>query len=188
MSTAYSPVPELNQLKEFEDATGDSYYYASGFHLMEFNAPDVFSALSEDLPTLVAALTDQLIVFAKANGTGSMYALWRVDDRIALAALPVVVIGDEGGIFLVGRNLLELFQLLALDVEVTVGFTDAGYVGESARSNDAHSPHHEAYVAWLDQTFGLAAPGDPDIVVATAEAEYKEALNAWKAEIGLEDD
>lgn len=188
MSAAYSPIAELNQLKAFEDATGDRYQYASGFRLMEFDAPDVFSALSDAFPELVAAFADRLIIFAEANGTGSMYALWRVDDRADLATLPVVVLGDEGGTFLVARHLLELFQLLALDEEVTVAFTEAGYVVGSAESRGAGSPHHDAYVAWLDQTFGLAAPEDPDIVVATAEAEFKEAFNAWKAEIGLDED
>jgi hypothetical protein len=188
MSTVYSPIPELNQLKDFADATGDGHSYANGFQLMEFNTPDVFSYLADDSPELAAAFADRLIIFATANGTGSMYALWRVDDRGSLATLPVVVLGDEGGMFLVARNLLELFQLLALDVEVVPGFTDAGYVGGPAGSGGAGSPRHDAYVAWLDRTFGLAAPDDPDLVVATAEGEYKEAFTAWKAELGLDED
>jgi hypothetical protein len=177
MSTAYSPIPELNQLKEFEDALGE-FYYAEGFFLMDYNPPDEFSTWSED-PTFTAGL----IAFAKGNDTGSVYALWRVDDRADLATLPVVVFGDEGGELVVARSLLELFQLLAFDTEVTVSYKgEVYYYRDPDEPEVRHSPGHEAYVAWLSRTFGLAPVDDTDAVIAAAQGQYAEAFKAWKAQ------
>ncbi|MET7465682.1 hypothetical protein [Nonomuraea sp. NPDC005501] len=49
-----------------------------------------------------------MISFAQANSSGSMYAIWRKDDRADLATPPVVALGDEGGIHLVARDVREL--------------------------------------------------------------------------------
>ena len=66
-----------------------------------------------------------MLPFAQANGSGSVYALWRVDDREDLGALPVVVLGSEGGFHVVARNLAELLQLLGFDAEIAVDWNDA---------------------------------------------------------------
>ncbi|AJT70078.1 hypothetical protein T261_8485 [Streptomyces lydicus] len=45
MTDAYSPVPELNSLKEFDERTGNEFY-ANGFQLVEFGKPRPAAAYS----------------------------------------------------------------------------------------------------------------------------------------------
>ena len=63
------------------------------------------------------------IEFAAANGSGSFYTLWLLEDD--LDNCPVVVFGDEGGIHVVAANIRELLQLLTFDREISVDFDDA---------------------------------------------------------------
>src|SRR4051794_33348434 len=99
-SDPYSPVPELNLLMALQNRLGFENY-ADGFGLTDFgDTSGVEAGWSKDPEFL-----SRLVPFAQANGTGSMYALWRVDDRSDLATLPVVVFGDEGGQHVVARNL-----------------------------------------------------------------------------------
>src|SRR4051812_28074291 len=109
MTDVYSPIPELNLLKEFDNDCDEAYAQWAGmddFGEMKF--------LRED-PELMHGL----IRFAQANGSGSLYALWRRDDRADLATLPVVLLGHEGGIHIVARDLREFFRLLgALEGEL----------------------------------------------------------------------
>lgn len=90
MSDPYSPVPELNLLKELQGRLGDNY---AG----EFWLHDTYGDVSH-LGSLkeVAQFRERLVPFAQANSSGSFFALWRRDDREDLATLPVVFCGDEG--------------------------------------------------------------------------------------------
>ncbi|MEV0369586.1 hypothetical protein AB0I10_07140 [Streptomyces sp. NPDC050636] len=167
MSHAFSPVPELNLLKEFEDRLDD--LYADGFDLSEYGR----NGFLED-PELI----HRLIPFAQANGSGSLYALWRLDDRPDLATLPIVVLGDEGGIHLVARDLPELFQIIGYDSEIWVDWEDAGF----GRDDDYEpSACHEEYVSWLKEHFGLAPADHPNAVMEAAQAEFGERFLSWVA-------
>ncbi|MEX3105965.1 MULTISPECIES: hypothetical protein [unclassified Streptomyces] len=136
MNTTYSPVPELNLLKDFQDEVGYENF-ADGFGLTEYG----------DVSGLVAGWSDDpeftggLIPFAQATGGGSFYALWRLDDRTDLATLPVVVFGDEGGQHVVARDLRELFRLLGFDTEISVDW-DSAYFYRA--EDDPHSAYHDA--------------------------------------------
>ncbi|MES4904739.1 MULTISPECIES: hypothetical protein [unclassified Streptomyces] len=48
-----------------------------------------------------------LIPFADATGSGSVYALWRCDDRADLTDLPVVFLGDEGDVCSTAQSVKE---------------------------------------------------------------------------------
>ncbi|MEV5912580.1 hypothetical protein AB0M00_27230 [Streptomyces chartreusis] len=171
MPTQYSPVAELNLLKEFQDQVGYEYY-ADGFELTEYG----------DLSGLVAGWSDdpeftgRLIPFAQATGGGSFYALWRLDDRTDAAGLPVVVFGDEGGQHVVARNLRELLQLLCFDAEISVDWDEAYYYRSEG---EPHSDRHDEYVAWLDRHFGLPATKDPAAVLAAAQADLGQRFANW---------
>jgi hypothetical protein len=173
MITTYSPVEELNLLMALQKRLGFERY-ADGFGLTEYgNTSGLKSSWSAN-PEFLA----RLVPFAQANGSGSMYALWLLDDRPDLASLPVVVFGDEGGQHVVARNLRELFQLLGYDCEISVDFDSAYfYRGEDDWQRDGH----DEYVAWLDQHFRLAPAEDPDAVIAAAQAELGERFATWTA-------
>jgi hypothetical protein len=167
----YSPVPELNLLKAFQDRTGYEQY-SDGFGLLDYaDASGLEAGWSKDPDFL-----DRLIPFAQANGSGSFYALWRVDDRADLGTLPVVVFGDEGGEFVVARDLRELLQLLGYDSEISV-YDEAYFY----RDDDDHeaSPYHQEYLAWLAENFGLAPEQDPAAVISAARAELGERFASW---------
>ncbi|MFE1292414.1 hypothetical protein [Streptomyces sp. NPDC058751] len=166
MSESYSPVPELNLLKEFEDRLGP-VLYSEGFELVEYDGDAGLRTWSED-----PGFTSRFIPFAKANSTGSDYALWRCDDRSDLATLPVVFVGDEGDLYVIARDLRELFRLLAIDREpVSEGFSGSGGIEE-------HSEGHAEFVSWLDRTFGLRPPEDPD-ALWNARKEQDDRFRAW---------
>jgi hypothetical protein len=172
MTTEFSPVPELNQLSAFDERSRDRFY-ALGFELDKDSYGDrggLEAAWSKEPEFL-----ERLIPFATANGSGSCYAIWKVDERADLATLPIVVFGDEGGQHVVARNLRELFQILGYDCEPVIDFEEATY----DRGDDDPSPHHDRYVAWLDRTFDLAPAADADAVVAAAQSEFGEAFATW---------
>ncbi|MBB2943188.1 hypothetical protein FB565_002901 [Actinoplanes lutulentus] len=175
MSTDYSPVPDLNALKAFQDRFGYESY-SECFGLDDWNDPGsgLASGWSKD-PAFLAAL----LPFARATGGGSFYALWRIDDRADLATLPVIVFGDEGGEHVIARTVRELFQLLAFDSEPSVDHEQVYFYRDE---DDDHTEHHDAYVAWLDETFGLAPAGEPDDIVAAAQEEFGEHFAVWKSQ------
>jgi hypothetical protein len=170
MPATYSTIPELNLLNDFLErcpslaaiALYGEYGDTSGLKAGGINDPEALS---------------RLIPFAEANASGSEYALWRLDDRSDLATLPVVVFGDEGGKYVVARNLRELFQLVAYDAEIMV-HEDAYFV----RDDDyEQSLCHEEYVAWLDQQFGLRPADDPNAVIKAAQKELGDRFASWIA-------
>ena len=169
----YSPVPELNRLMAFQSRHGFEAY-ADGFGLSDYGDTSGIAAGWSKDPAFLA----QLVPFAQANGTGSIYALWRVDDRADAATLPVVVFGDEGGQHVVARDLRELFQLLGFDSEISVDWDEAYFFKPD---DDEPSGEHDAYVEWLAGEFGLRPATEPDTVVAIAQAEFGERFAAFCA-------
>jgi hypothetical protein len=170
VSDTYSPIPELNLLKAFEDQVG-RVFYSDGFELHEYGADAGLGTWSEDPEFL-----SRFIPFAYATGSGSNYAFWRCDDRTDLATLPIAFIGDEGDLYIVARNLPELLQLLTIDDE----HLEPDFV-------EGHSDAHQEYVIWLDQAFGLKPPEDLDALRA-AQKEYDEQFQAWLSLRGIPSD
>jgi len=168
VSDAYSPVPELNLLKAFQDRTGP-VFYSEGFELHAYGEDAGLGTWSED-PEFVS----RFIPFANATGSGSNYAFWRCDDRPNVADLPIAFIGDEGDLYIVARNLLELFQLLTIDNE----WLEPDFV-------EQHTGAHVEYVAWLDETFGLRPPEDARALRALSK-EDDARFQAWLGRFGIE--
>jgi hypothetical protein len=171
VSDAYSPVPELNRLKEFDERIGN-HYYANGFELLEFDKLDAAGGYSDE-----QEFVDSFLCFAYANSSGSLYTLWRIDDREDLATLPVVVFGDEGGIGIVAKDLRDLFRQLGCDWWQWPSWGGAQFMKPDA--DDEPSPRHEEYVAWLHETFGLTPPDDPGDLLDAAVVEFGAQLESW---------
>jgi hypothetical protein len=171
MTETYSPIPELNSLNELQDELGFENY-AEGFGLTAYGDTwGLRSGWSKDPQFL-----SRLIPFGQANGSGSFYSLWRIDDRSNLATLPVVVFGDEGGRHVVAQGLTELLQLLGYDCEISVEW-DSAYFFKT--EDQEPSEAHEEFVAWLAKTHHLAPAYDPMGIVAEAQAEFGERFAAW---------
>ncbi|MDI3403972.1 hypothetical protein [Streptomyces cavernicola] len=170
----YSPVPELNQLHEFSASLAD--YFSQGFELEKFGEASGIDTWSSDPEFL-----DRFRSFAMANGSGSLYAIWRMDDREDLADLPIVAFGDEGGVHLVATDLRQLLRLLACDRYVYV-FPDGISLSdeeEDAEGGRGSGEVREVYVAWLKRQFGLDPAEDPDGVLLDAEEAYGKRFAEW---------
>ncbi|MGH4032773.1 hypothetical protein ACQB60_27990 [Actinomycetota bacterium Odt1-20B] len=173
----YSPISELNLLKEFADSEAAAGCFAEGFEFCPYDWADAGLAQwlcldrTEEHPFL-----DRLVPFAMASGSGAMYVLWRCDDREDLATLPVVRFDDEGDLDVVARGLRELFQLLALDSESYLTESEYEFYEEEAME---HAPGHAAYLDWLEGHFGLTAPEVPDDLMERADEEHGARFLRW---------
>ncbi|WP_329155757.1 hypothetical protein OHA63_12365 [Streptomyces anulatus] len=174
----YAPIPALNLLKEFEDGVED--YFAPGFELIAFGEDD------GGYPQL----SDRIRPFARATGSGSTYAIWLLDDRADLATLPVLLLGDEGGVHVVARELPELLRVLASGRSPMCDWDGVDYYDEREEEDgneggvdEGHGydpcPENPAFRAWLRDRFGLEAAEDPNTVVRAAGAELGDAFAAW---------
>lgn len=169
----YAPTPALNLLKEFENSVED--HFAPGFELIGFGEDD------GGYPRL----SDRIRPFAQANGSGSTYAIWLLDDRADLATLPVLLLGDEGGVHIVARDLPELLRVLASGWSPMCGWDSLDYYDEreEADADDADGydpcPENPAFRTWLRDRFGLEAAEDPNAVVRSAGQELWEPFAAW---------
>lgn len=163
----YAPIPELNLLKEFEDAVPGRC--APGFELCDFGRDD------GGYPRAA----DRLRTFALADGSGSAYAVWLLDDRGDLATLPVVFLGDEGGINLVARDIREFLRVLASGWEPWGSWERLEYVDEREEENGGPCPGNAEFRAWLRRHFGLEAAEDPNEIVAATETELWDRFAAW---------
>lgn len=184
---------ELVALLSFEQRYG-AECYAQGFSLST-NSYAV-SSYSENEEFL-----KRLMTFASANGSGSAYALWDNGTGKALNEMPVIVFGDEGGVHVVAKNILELMHLLTFDSEVWVdhagasfggGFLEPDSDGEEAEDDESEADENdedddelepsfytEHYKDWLRNSFGLDRVTNPDRIVKAAQEEYKASFDAW---------
>ncbi|WP_344313972.1 hypothetical protein [Fodinicola feengrottensis] len=166
----YSPIPELNELKDLYDSA-DSFL-AAGFEIYGYNDKGSFIAVDQTEPEFL----DRLIPIAQANGSGSEYVIWRVDDREDLAALPIAVFGDEGGEHIIARNFGELLRLLAYDAEIMAMYDEAYFYRQD---DDEHSGSHDIFVKWLRERHGLESADDPGAIVKAAQDEFGDRFRTW---------
>lgn len=186
MTDAYSPISELNLLKEFSDGPGDAYF-SDGFEFYEYDRPG--AGLVEWLSLKsreeeARGYLDRLTPFAQATGSGSFYALWHCDDRADLATLPIIRFGDEGDLDVI-EDLRNLFRLLAIDDQWFTPWDEE----READPDEEHSPGHEAYVAWLKETFGLTPPTDAeaDEILRSGDKKFGAQFVDWLEEFGSEE-
>ncbi|MFC5187469.1 hypothetical protein [Actinomadura harenae] len=164
MSDAYSPIPELNLLKGFQDRSAD--FFSPGFELREYGKGVAWS--DDEAPEFDA----RIISFARATVSGSSYALWRYDDDADLSALPVIFFGDEGDLYVAAHDLRDLFHELAQD--------DPDDIAPDRRS---YIETRRAYKVWLESTFGPVPPERE----RGPMAEYGWRFADWLTAVGMED-
>lgn len=164
-------VPQaLAQLLEFQNETGFEYY-SEGFGLLRDDKSGLLHGWSGE-----PAFLDKLMPFAQANGSGSFYALWQHDAATDLAALPVVLFGDEGGEFVVAENIAGLLQLLTIDAEPMV-FEDVSFYKDPEQEP---SDYAEDYKTWLMEHLKLAPIEEAETIMIPAQEKYQAAFDEWK--------
>jgi hypothetical protein len=156
---------ELMLLLAFENRHG-SELYAQGFSLYADGASAIATwSADEDF-------AKRLMPFASANGTGSIYAIW--DD--GNGKMPVVVFGDEGGVHIVAKDILQLMQLLISNSYMSVDHSECSFYKEP---DDELTVHAASYKQWMKETFDLDEVSNPDEIIQMAQDEFKASFDAW---------
>lgn len=159
---------ELTKLVEFEEGLDEMDFYAQGFEIAHFKK-DGLKTYSKRKPFL-----NSFVEFAQADGTGSVYALWLK----ASVGQPVVVFGSEGGYHIIAKDLQSLFHILTYDTESMVDWDGVSYEGEG----EEPSRHHDAFKAWVTETFGANDAANADAIVTAAQEELGEEFGEWMAQ------
>ncbi|UFS60995.1 hypothetical protein [Subtercola endophyticus] len=169
------PPRALDALTEFDEAVGGCY--AEGFAYERRNGHRL-RQLSSD-----PRVTDRLIVFGQANEDGSEFAVWNVPPRSAestapesiLEEMPIVILGDEGGIHPVASNAVEFLRLLSFDRDLAVSEERVWFSQDELHDD---SPFHAAYRVWFEAHFA-ATLTTRDEIAQNAQRRYGRALTAF---------
>lgn len=168
--------PILEKLLEFQNEHGS---FSEGFYLTVSEKTGLRS-WSED-PGFLNAFID----FATANGTGSQYAFWALDQ--ALDECPVVVFGDEGGVHIVAENIQQLLRLLTYDREIWVDLESAYFYKDE--TDDYESPANAEYLTWLAKHADLSpvtTNEEADAIIVSARDKHQLPLNVFLGKYGIE--
>lgn len=175
----YKIPKELKSLLEFQVSENIPSYYSNAIYLMT-EETSLIENYSTDEEFLKA-----FIPFAEANSSGSIYAFWIQNKEEDLAKAPIVVFGDEGGIFVVARNIQELLQIAAYDVEAVVYEDEFYFQDKEALEEDGEftaADFNMEYLDWLRSDAKLKpilTIDDVDTIVDEAQAIYQENLEQY---------
>ncbi|WP_286969359.1 hypothetical protein [Flavobacterium sp. UBA4854] len=175
----YKLPEDLVKLYEFEQEYGVETY-SECFGLTITNDKTGIKTWSEE-----EEFYNSFIEFAGANGSGSSYAYWLIDED--LNNCPIVVFGDEGGVHIVAENTKKLIQLLTLDTEISVDFDKAYFYQDEEYYEE--SENKEEFQDWVKNQFNLEAiesNEDADEIVEEAQRKYKQKFNDFLVKFGIE--
>jgi hypothetical protein len=139
--------------------------------------------------------SDSFIGLGKANGSGSLYAIWIAGKD--LEKCPIVVFGDEGGIPVVAENMRQFIRLLTYDTEVRIDrpFNNKPDKAEFYKSedDDFESPNRPEFLKWAKENFGvdpIETNDEARKIVSGASEKLSKKYNAFlkKYKLGFEVD
>lgn len=187
LTQSYESIEISNTLKalvEFDHTITDGGHYAEGFELC---TPDYYvealKITSED-----STFISGLIPFAQANHSGSFYAFWLKDGIKDITNAPIVVFGDEGGQFVVAKDLDDLLRMIALDNEAFILSEGVSFEDEDEDEDwdddededwddeDDDDNHNNAnFKAWLADKLGKTPYSNDEV-----DGKVKEAMKAYQ--------
>jgi hypothetical protein len=171
-----SPVPSvLIELLKFEHGQGLEDNYSDGFSSI------TNSDFRWSVWTTAIGLPNDLIPFAQADTSGSIYALWcKHGNCLDYNEVPVVVFGVEGHCHVVTNNLLDFLCLLAFDVEPIVD--DDGIYFYKDEENYEPSCHNRKYKKWLREHYQLSPISsnlEAEFLVEHAQLRHRGSFQNW---------
>ncbi|WP_242661180.1 hypothetical protein [Flavobacterium johnsoniae] len=175
----YALPEDLVKLYEFEQEYG-AETYSECFGLTITDDKTGIKTWSEE-----EEFYNSFIEFAGANGSGSSYAYWLIDND--LNNCPIVVFGDEGGIHVVAENTRKLIHLLTLDTEISVDFDSAYFYKDEEYYSE--NDNIEAFQQWVKKEFNLdpiETNEETDEIVKQAKDKYKKRLNDFLIKFDIE--
>lgn len=176
---SYAIPEDLLKLYEFEQEFS-AETYSECFGLTITNEKTGIKTWSEK-----EEFYNSFIEFAGANGSGSSYAYWLIDND--LNNCPIVVFGDEGGIHVVAENTRQLIHLLTLDTEISVDFDSAYFYKDEEYYSE--NENKEEFQQWVKTEFNLdpiETNEETDEIVNQAKAKYKKQLNDFLVKFDIE--
>ncbi|MHC5202618.1 SMI1/KNR4 family protein [Myroides sp. LJL119] len=143
----YTIPKELKSLYEFQQSENIPSYYSNAIYLID-EQPGNIESISND-----SDFINSFIPFADADANGSVYAFWIRDNKQkAVDNMPIVIFGDEGGVFPVANNLQELLQIAAYDVEPSVFEDEFNFPDKEILEEDGEyfaTEFNKEYLDWL---------------------------------------
>ncbi|WP_431608587.1 hypothetical protein [Chryseobacterium sp. 'Rf worker isolate 10'] len=167
-----SEIPvELEKLIYFQNTISSFENYSQGFGVL-IDRKSGLKSWSDDEKFL-----NSMLPFAQANGSGSFYAIWNNGTDQPLHKMPVVVFGDEGGVHIVAENMVQLLHLLTFDTEISVDFDEVYFYKDE--DDYEESEDLSKYLTWMKGDYGLSQIEEPDLLIKSAQAQYKESFDQW---------
>lgn len=177
MFNGYKVPKELKSLYEFQKSEGVPSYYSNAFYLLD-EENEILKSFSTEEKFLQSFLP-----FAEANSVGSVYAFWIKDKSIIdLETCPIVIFGDEGGVFVVAQNLNELLQIAAYDIEAVVYPDDFFYSDKEELDEEGEYVAAEFYKEYLDW-LRSEAKLKPILTIEAVDAVVNEAQDRYGNEL-----
>jgi hypothetical protein len=164
---------ELAELLKFQNRSDHSEEFSAGFYLgADYTDKSGLASYSSD-----ENFTNAIIEFARADGSGSTYALWIIDGNKNLNEAPIVAFGSEGGIHIVAEDIKGLLEILTFDTEPTIGWEEVYYY----KDEDEYDPseYNEEYKKWVFEKFNITSTDDADQIVENAQMIYEERFQNW---------
>ncbi|MDH0863539.1 hypothetical protein [Mitsuaria sp. GD03876] len=168
------PVPApLQALMRFQNERGDEPY-SSALRLARCDRAGLARGWCSDQEFL-----SRLIPIARAGASASFYALWDPDPsrEPAPERWPVVAFGEEGGEWVVARDVRELLRLSSCDLAPRIDFDRVHY--DRSEHHHRKSAGLEAYVDWLRVQQQLAPVEDADPILKAAQLQWQSDFEAW---------
>ena len=109
-----------------------------------------------------------------------------IDDD--LENCTIVVFGDEGGIFVVAENVVQLIHLLTFDTEISI-YRNAYFYRDENDDDYEESDTHYEFVDWVESNFGLqkiTSNKQADVITEKASASYQAKLNDFITKIDID--
>jgi hypothetical protein len=165
--------PEFEKLLDFQTFHSAPEEYAESFYIRADDRHE--SGL--DSWSKEKSFLERLYPFARANGSGSIYAIWDDGSGRPLGQMPVVVFGDEGGEYVVAEDFVQFMRLLTYDVEIWVVLDGVEFYKDE--DDYEHSRDHLIYEKWLKKEFDANPVSEPDEVVKPAQKKYGSSFEQW---------
>jgi hypothetical protein len=167
---------EIVKLVEFQNAQPQAFCRGFALAVDDKKLLKPFSEKREFL--------DALCPLGRANGSGSLYALWARDHGKSVRESPVLVFGDAGGVHVVAESALHFLRLLTLDAEPMIDESAVMYLKDDG---ETPSPRAKEYAGWLEHHFHVRPVRDAaevEVLVRSAQGLLEKLLQNWLKHIG----
>lgn len=164
----------LVELLKFANTVSKDNWFSEGFEFSIDEEKYGLKTYSEENEFL-----HSFIEFAKADGTGSTYAIWIKNNNESLENMPIVAFGSEGGYHIVSENLKGLLEILTYDVEPMIDWEGIDFYKDE--DNYEASEHIEAYQNWLKENYQIRITNNANKIVENAQEKYQKEFESWVA-------